>query len=255
MNDRTDLMIAIGAATIVMALLTIFIIYFILIYRKKQRDFQGERENFKQALLETEIEIKEQTLSDISRELHDNLGQIASLIKINLNLTLPDLNSENKEKIEESIHLTKQLIQDIRSLAVSLNGKNLNRFGLFKMIKKDLERYEKIGGLKINLTATEDLPIFEKATAIFLYRMWQEIFNNILKHAQASKVEIEMVYKNNVFELCIADNGIGYNTAEQYIGSGIINLNERCRIIGATLSIKSEINQGTGICIKLILAK
>ncbi len=247
MNDKLNLIIAIAAATIVMGLLTIFVIYFIIIYRKKQRDFEWQKEVFKQALLQTEIEIKEQTLSDISRELHDNLGQVASLIKINLNLALPEIPEENSGKITESLDLLKQLIQDIRSLSVSLKGENLARFGLVKMIEKDIVRYQSIGELKIDFHVTGDLPNFDKSTEIFLYRMTQEIFNNILKHAKSTQVEVKMSYTNSIFQLSINDNGIGFELASRKQGSGIINLKQRCEMIGAEFNIQSELNQGTTI--------
>jgi signal transduction histidine kinase len=250
MNDKMDLIIAIAAATIVMALLTVFIIYFIVAYRKKQRAFQWEREAFKQSLLQTEIEIKEQTLSDISRELHDNFGQIASLIKINLNLALAEIPSVKSGKITESLSLLKQLIQDIKSLSVSLKAENLARFGLIEMIKKDLERYQKIGDWAIDFKDSENLPTLEGATEIFLYRMSQEIFNNILKHASASVVKVDVTYENDVFELKIMDNGIGFDPTIKNTGSGMINLKERADLIQAKLIIETKKTQGTTVIIQ-----
>lgn len=247
MNDKLNLTIAIAAATIVMGLLTIFVIYFVIIYRKKQRAFEWQKEVFKQALLQTEIEIKEQTLSDISRDLHDNLGQVASLIKINLNLALPNIPAGSSGKITESLELLKQLIQDIRSLSVSLKGENLTRFGLVKMIEKDIIRYQSIGELKIDFHVIGNLPSFDKSTEIFLYRMTQEIFNNILKHAKANKVEVKMSYTNSIFQLSINDNGIGFDISQQPQGAGIINLKQRCEMIGAEFNIQSKLNQGTTI--------
>ncbi|MBI3134447.1 MAG: sensor histidine kinase [Bacteroidetes bacterium] len=251
MSDKVDLIMAIAFSTIVMATMATFIIYFIIIYRKKQRAFEWEREVFKQALLKTEVEIKEQTLSDISRELHDNLGQMASLIKINLNLVLPRLSAEEGQKISESLDLLKQLIKDIKSLSVSLKGENLARFGLLKMIEKDIERYERAGGLKINLSVAQTLPLLEPAIEVFLYRMSQEIFNNILKHANASEVEVTVSFNSPVFRLGISDNGKGFDSNLNPAGSGLVNLKERCQMIGARLDLKSGLNQGTTVAIEL----
>ena len=255
MGSGTDLIIAIAAATAVMIILSGGIVYFVVIYRKRQQLFENEREAFKQALLKTEIEIKEQTLSDISRELHDNIGQIASLIKINLNLVLPQLSSEEHEKVSESLLLLKQLIKDIQSVSVSLKGENLKRFGLLSMIKRDVERYEKATGLKINLAAPVELPEIDQAIEIFLYRMSQEIFNNIVKHACASEVDFSIDIKGNSFVLQISDNGKGFNVSENLSGSGLMNLKERCQMINADLEVESNINHGTKITIELNLEK
>lgn len=251
METKTDLNIAVGVTSLVMGLLTIFVIYFVIIYRKKQKAFDWERESFKQALLLTKIEIKEQTLSNISRELHDNLGQMASLIKINLNLVLPHLAGENQTKISESLDLLKQLIQDIKSLSVTLKGENLVRFGLLKMIETDLERYQKTGQLSINLKATAEFPNLDTAVEIFLYRMSQEIFNNILKHSQASSADVTISHSNGTLLLEVTDNGVGFEPARVIQGSGLLNLSERCQMIGAELSLDSKPQQGTRISIKL----
>jgi signal transduction histidine kinase len=250
MNDKTDLLIAIGASTIVMALLTVFVIYFVIIYRKEQRAFEWERDAFKHALLQTEIEIKEETLSNISRELHDNFGQMASLIKINLNMALAETPEVQTEKITESLTVVKQLIADIKSLSVSLKGENLARFGLIEMIKKDLDRYRKIGNWNIHFDTSENLPTFEGTTEIFLYRMSQEIMSNCIKHANATEVSVNITSDNAIFELEISDNGIGFDTENKNQGSGLINLKDRSEMIGAKLLVDSKIGLGTTIKIQ-----
>lgn len=255
MRSDTDLIIAIAAATTVMTILSGGIVYFIVVYRRKQQVFEKEREAFKQALLKTEIEIKEQTLSHISRELHDNIGQIASLIKINLTLVLPNLSSNDREKVSQSLDLLKQLIKDIQSLSVSLKGENLKRFGLLKMIEKDVEHYQKSIGLNIRFSAPSTIPQMEHAIEIFLYRMSQEIFNNIIKHANASLTKVTIGSKDDIFILRIADDGRGFDISGEMNGSGLINLKERCEIIGAKLEIQSEPNLGTQITIQLNLGK
>ena len=253
MSSDTDLIIAIAAATTVMTVLSGGIVYFIIIYRKKQQVFEREREDFKLALRKTEIEIKEQTLSDISRELHDNIGQIASLIKINLNLVLPHLSSPNHEKVSESLDLLKQLIKDIKSVSISLKGENLKKFGLLKMVQNDVEQYQRTTGLTTRFSGPEKLPEMDPAIEIFLYRMSQEIFNNILKHANASEAAVLVNVTDTIFTLCISDNGKGFHFTTEQNGSGLTNLKERCDMIGAELAIESEPGKGTKITITLNL--
>ncbi len=246
-----DLIIPIAAGTLLFAILIIFVIYFITLYRKKQQEFEWEREQVKQARLKTEIEIKEQTLSNISRELHDNLGQIASLIKINLNLVSPDIKHLDKEKIDESLVLLKQLITDIKSLSITLKGENLQRFGLIKMIENDVERLKKLEYLTVEIFGRELLPKLGYETEIFLYRMSQEIFNNILQHAEATKASLEIKKNNSNITLTFTDNGKGYDMSTSKAGSGLMNLQERCKIIGANLKITSAPNKGTQTSIAL----
>ncbi len=235
---------------IIIAILVGFIISFITIYQKKQENFRAEKAHLQHELLKAEIEIREATLTTISRELHDNFGQMASLIKINLNMALAETPEVQTEKITESLTVVKQLIADIKSLSVSLKGENLARFGLIEMIKKDLDRYRKIGNWNIHFNASENLPTFEGTTEIFLYRMSQEIMSNCLKHASATEVTVNITADNDIFELEISDNGIGFETENKNNGSGLINLKDRSEMIGAKLLVDSKIGLGTSIKIQ-----
>ena len=108
-----DFIIPIISGTILMGVLLVFIIYFVILYRKKQVEYEWDKEQAKQLLLTTKIEIKEQTMSNISRELHDNFGQIASLVKINLSMIKCD-QEEDKSKIADTIELVKKLITETK---------------------------------------------------------------------------------------------------------------------------------------------
>ncbi|MFK8046278.1 MAG: sensor histidine kinase [Crocinitomicaceae bacterium] len=246
-----DVLFPIIFGTTVFAVLIIFIILFIVNYQKKQKEFEAEREEFKRALLQTQIEIKEQTLTNISRELHDNIGQIASLIKINLNLLSTDLSAEDKLKVTDSIELSRRLIKDVKALSVSLKSKNLERYGLLKMLENDIERYKAVGNLTIQFTHTRPFPSLKSDTEIILYRMSQEIFNNILKHSQASEVSVHIVNENSRTVFNFTDNGVGFKEESVEKGSGLLNLAERCAMIGAELSIQAADNRGTNIKITL----
>lgn len=251
MNSESSFIIAMAAATIVIGLLAVFVIYFVIVYRKKQRVLEYEREEFKRTLLEAQIEIKEQTLSDISRELHDNFGQIASIIKMNLNLVLADMPPTKSVKISDSLKLLKELIADMRSLSASLKGENLARFGLVNMIKEDLIRYRNVGALEINFETSDTIPSMNNSYEIFIYRMSQEIFNNILKHSKADKVEVKLTYLNSIFEFSVSDNGVGFDSESETSGAGILNIKQRCEMIGASLKIESIPSQGTRVIIKM----
>ncbi len=235
---------------LIFSLLIIFIVFFIVLYRRKQVEYEYEKEQAKQLLLKTQIEIKEQTLSHISRELHDNLGQVASLIKINLGM-IKETDENNKNKLNDSRELIKQLIIDIKSLSTTLKGENLQRFGLYNMIIKDIERLQKTSNIKFEVNGIKQLPSLKPETEIFLYRMVQECFNNILQHSKATKSILNVSLSNNFLTFNIKDNGVGFDTSKNKAGNGLINLQERCRIINADLQINSSINKGTEVIISL----
>ena len=135
MNDlNADIILAIFVATTVLLILSSFGIIFTIIYKKKQHAHQNERKllqvRFQEELLKSQLEIKEGTLRYIAYELHDNLGQIASLIKINLNtLSLTD-EEKAARKIEDTKDLVRQLIYDLKSLSMSLNSDRVIQVGI-----------------------------------------------------------------------------------------------------------------------------
>ena len=109
--------------TLFFFLLLIFLIVITLAirYRKRKKENQELKAQFDQELLKSKLEIQEQTLQHISREIHDNLGQVASLIKINLNTLQLEDNSKAGDKIEYTRELVRQLITDLKLLSSTLN--------------------------------------------------------------------------------------------------------------------------------------
>ena len=137
-----DVGIVIIVGTSIVILLSYFMVVFTLSYKKKQVEHTVEvsriQNQFTQTLLQSQLEIKEQTLRHLAYELHDNLGQIASLIKINLNTLQLDDRGKSAQKIDDTKELTRQLITDLKSLSVSLNGDLIAKIGLLKGIENEL---------------------------------------------------------------------------------------------------------------------
>ena len=172
MSDlNADIILAILVATIVLLILSSFGIIFTVIYKKKQHAYLNEKKllqvRFQEELLKTQLEIKENTLKYIAYELHDNLGQIASLIKINLN-TL-SLNDEEKasRKVEDTKDLVSQLIYDLKSLSMSLNSDRVVQVGLVKSLETEVERLNKTGQVEATLVIEGTFPKLSDNISIF----------------------------------------------------------------------------------------
>lgn len=257
--SQQEIMLAAFAITLVIVLLGSFGIIFILIHKKKQQSNKKEKKllqsHFAQTLLQSQIEIQEQTLQHISRELHDNLGQVASLIKINL--TTLKLNEPEKavEKIEDTKELTRQLIADIKSLSVSLGSDRLAQTGLPKAIETEVERLNKTGEFIATYQLQGSMPDIDPDKALIIYRMAQEVLNNMVKHSQAKHINILLHVTENVFILAFNDDGIGFNAEEKInaSGAGLRNLTNRALLINAQLHLESLPGKGTTITISLPL--
>ena len=252
-----DSTIPLIAGTALVSVLTVFIILFVILYKKAQLRFELERQQFEQALLESEVEIREQTLADIARELHDNIGQIASLAKIQLNMLPTPATDDEVDKIAESKQLLQYLIAEIRGLSNSLNYENVENMGLIAMMEKDINRINKSGFIRINFIPKPAELSLDPKISIFLYRMFQEGINNILKHSEANQVLVGIEEKAHEIVFHLEDNGVGIpkeklqKLLHNSSGNGLKNIKHRCKLIGATFNMESPPNMGTFISINL----
>lgn len=229
-------------------LLTFFIVYLSIVQNQKKTFY-------KQELSKAKLEIKEETLKHIAFELHDNLGQVASLIKINLNTLHLDESEKSIQKIEATKELTRQLIADLKSLSISLNGDRVSQLGLAKSLEEEVDRLNRTGLFKATLEIHEPIPPLQENPTIIVFRMAQEVLNNMVKHSQASQVLISLQVVENLFTLVIRDNGVGFTLEDKLKsgGSGLLNLQSRARLVQAAFSIESSPGEGTRISIALPL--
>lgn len=257
-SQNTSVIVGIIAGTVILILLAGFIFTFLMLFQKKQQKFKDEKQklqlNFTQILLQSQLEIKEQTLRHLAFELHDNLGQIASLIKINLNTLQLDDKEKSIQKIDDTKELVRQLITDLKSLSVSLNGDLIAKIGFIKGIENEVERLNKTGEFATQLKVDGAVQLDENTT-IILYRMVQEVINNIVKHSEARHIQFVISVSENLFNLVISDDGVGFNLEDKLTsgGSGLLNLQSRAKLIQAQFSIQSSPGVGTKICIELPL--
>ena len=232
------------------------IIMLVLVYQKKQLQYLNDKEqlkvNFEKEILESKLEIQEQTMKNISQEVHDNIGQILSVVKLNLNL----MHCEEpllKEKINDTNELVGKVIQDLRNLSKSLDRDTISERGLVKAIEYEFAILKKTGAYKTTLTIEGNAYVLPNQIELILFRIFQEVINNIIKHAQATLVKVSISFQPHKFSLCIHDNGRGFDTInlKSNSGSGIKNMRSRSRLIGADYTIESERGKGTSIKIKL----
>lgn len=237
---------------VIIILVFLAIMFLVALARHNQRrnklvyENQKIKKDFEQTLLNTQLEIQEQTLTHISQEIHDNIGQVLSLARLQLHSL-----SENsrREEIEYTDNLLEKAITDLRSLSHSLNTNSIKENGFAASLKKILEQFEKTGKFNTSFYDEADFTISDDH-GIILFRIIQEVLNNITKHAEATEIIIRIEKPEKHIIISIADNGKGFNT-EKLIstegGIGIRNITERALIIGAKLSLISQVNHGTTV--------
>ena len=256
-DKHHEVLINVTAGIIIFMALTSLLIFILLFYQRKRfahkEKLASLSKEFSEELFKAKFETQEQTFLQISRELHDNFGHIASLIKINLNtLNLEDTDKATA-KIEDTKDLSRQLIADIKSLSVSLNSDRIAQTGLVKALQTEVERLNKTDLFTASFTQTGPAPEIENDKAIILYRMSQEILNNMVKHSGANCITVNLSIKDNLFILAFSDDGKGFDMEEQLKsgGSGLTNLQKRAALINAQLIIQSGPGNGTHIAIQM----
>ncbi|MDX2046132.1 MAG: sensor histidine kinase [Chitinophagaceae bacterium] len=256
-----DLIIVVFAATLVFVILAFFAVLFLLIHKKKQkRSFQEKlqlQSQFSQTLLQSQLEIQEQTLKNISQEIHDNIGQALSLAKLNLNTMSLDEPDKLLQKIGNSKELVSKAIVDLRDLSRSLNTDYVEEMGLIRSVEYELEMIRKSGTLQTRLEITGQVYRFDKQKELITFRIVQEVLNNIIKHAKAYNINVHAGYSSGRLELTITDDGQGVdltplneNNGDNF-GLGIRNMHNRAKLIGAAFSMSSAIGKGTEVKISL----
>ncbi len=245
--------------TFIILILLVALFIFFGVYQKKRFKHKLEKQQlqreFGETLLQSQLEIQEQTLQHISHELHDNLGQAASLIKINLSTLTLDDPERTAKKIEDTRELTRQLIGDIKSLSVSLNSDRIAQTGLVKALETEVERLNKTEMFAAAFSHNGALLSIENDKALILYRMSQEVLNNMVKHSGAKQIGINLNVNENLLTLAFSDDGTGFDVEKQLKsgGAGLHNLRHRAKLINAKLHIQSAPGNGTVITIELPL--
>ena len=249
------------AGTVVFSLLVLIIILFLFQIQKRNQNFRFEKtrleHQYQQELLQTQLEIQEQTLKNISLEIHDNVGQVLSLAKLNLNTMDIAKTEQLQGKIDNTLSQVSKAINDLRDLSKSFNTDNITAIGLVRAIENELEMIKKTDFLKTEFKNTGVTKKLEPQKELILFRIVQEALHNIIKHAGAKTVKVSATYTDKELELQIMDDGKGFDLSplnkegETGFGLGLRNMQNRAKLIGAEFIINS--NTGGGTLVKIVL--
>ena len=194
----------------------------------------------------------------VARELHDSVTQSLYSIILNSDATLLALASGNPDKVELRLHqlkdIAREAMTELRLLIYELRPSILEEQGLLAALNERLEAVETRSGLQVDLQLECDqiLPLDVQDE---LFRVILEGLNNVVKHARARHVKIQMVRQGDCCRLVLEDDGCGFDvsTASRYGGYGLKTIRERLQRIGGTLSVRSEPGAGSTLEIEVPL--
>lgn len=245
----------IAIITIVFLIMPIFMLAYFWIYTRKKKNHLEEKTqlkaNFEQEMLTAQQEAREQTMQTIGADLHDNIGQLLSLTALTLKSVPYENESRTKEKVASSIELLSKAITEMRQLGKLLQGDQLLAAGLETAIEQEVNWLSKSANYKLRFSIGDPAPVRNPDIDLFYFRILQEILNNIIKHAEATHIDIRLHYQHGMLELTVADDGIGFIPTDQHSqGSGLANIKKRTLIVGGQADIESQPGKGTTITIQ-----
>ncbi|MGP8306386.1 sensor histidine kinase [Vibrio sp. YIC-376] len=199
---------------------------------------------------------KEEERASISRELHDDLGQVLTAIQINLQLHKKE-HCNNSCRVDDSISLIEDVIEKVRHKSAELRPGIISEVCFINAIKRLLEKMSSTLNNEIKFTFKEKFPDVSQQLKTDLFRIIQEAVNNVIRHANASSILVHLDFNKDTITVEISDDGIGFEInkikrkVNTHLHLGLLGIEERAMRHNGKLYIKSEINTGTRILVEL----
>jgi two-component system, NarL family, sensor histidine kinase UhpB len=202
---------------------------------------------------------REEERTALSRELHDELGQTLTALKLELGRTADALKGSHSPAVMDRLQSLMGLVEIgvamVKGIATKLRPPALDHLGLAEAIRWEAATFASRSGLRCHVTADKEQTVLTAKQQTALFRIFQEALTNVVRHAQASAVRVRLTERSRVFELRVSDNGRGITPAE--IGNtraiGLLGMRERATQAGGRLDIAGVPGKGTVITVRVAL--
>jgi signal transduction histidine kinase len=199
------------------------------------------------------VEAKELERSELGKELHDNVNQLLGAAKLYIEMAKKDPDNRDRFLLESSQH-THKAIEEIKKLSKGLVSSVIGDVGLCEVIKNIVTDIMTVHKVDISFEC-EKIDDLNDKLSLNIFRIVQEQLNNIIKHAEASKIEIDISRKPNKLLLSIKDNGIGFDTSKKYSGIGINNIISRAELYKGKAAFLSQPAKGCELVVTIPIEK
>ncbi len=230
--------------TVLFLLLSLFIVFIIYRYKQKQNAHHQALQSIavahENALLQAQIEVQEQTFINISREIHDNVGQKLALVK----LQLISVQNTHQVELDETINTIGNAITDLRDISRTMSADIILANGFVPAIEFEVQQLNKTALFITSFELKGEAVFLEGKRELILFRIVQEALQNVVKHANATIVKILVDFNPESMLVSITDNGQGF-TPNAYNGQGIKNMQARAKMIDGFCEIWSSEQEGT----------
>lgn len=197
---------------------------------------QRERE-----VMHAEREAVQHTLHEVGREIHDNVLQLLGVAQIGLNTVLEE--GPDRARLNTSNDALDQGITELRRMSHGLNLDLWQKRSLADAISTEADRVQRVSRVQVHLLQDEDLPNLPPDTNIVLFRVFQVILTNALKHSGADRIDISLK-ATPALAISITDNGMGFDPERTTAHAGLTNIHKRCALIGYSATCHTSTGGG-----------
>ncbi|MBT3871157.1 MAG: histidine kinase [Flavobacteriaceae bacterium] len=233
--------------------LLLFVIWIFIAFQKRKNKLLVEQieaeKRYERELATSQLEIQEQTFKNIGWELHDNVGQLLSVLSIQLNMMLLKAPRTIQKQLKDTSDVLGNTIQEVRNLSKTLNNEVVNKNGLIRSLEIEVERFNRLKYLEAFIQVNGKVRYISTEHEILIFRMYQEFLSNVMKHSKAKNLSVTLNFNANDLEIIAEDNGLGFDTSQKTESSGLQTIKGRAALLSAKYSLTSVINNGT----KLVL--
>lgn len=199
---------------------------------------------------------REQEKKQIAQELHDEFGSILTGLKVDLSWLkqkIPEEEALLKEKMEGDLDLVSSAIKKVQRISSELRPLVLDHLGLTAAMEWQLKQFANRSGIQWDISIDTESTNFDMDFSIAVFRIFQEVLTNIIRHAEATKINVDMKERDGYLILDIIDNGKGIpeEKLSDHNSFGLMGMKERTQYLGGDLEIKGIINKGTTVTLKI----
>jgi signal transduction histidine kinase len=243
--------------TLTLVVFVVFLVLIIIQYRRRQVRHITEtlelKHQFQNEVLQTRLEVQEQSFRYFSEEVHDNIAQMLSLVRLKLYKTAGKTEDESiKNSVDTANELLGKTLNDLRNLSHVMNGGLVSKISLRESLEKEIAYVHDTSGTNTVLTVAGHPYEIDAERRLMVFRIVQEAIANALKHGKATRISIGLDYLDDSVTVRITDNGTGFDTKLMTAGKGLglHNMQVRARMLGG-LDIVSSPDKGTTITLKV----
>jgi two-component system NarL family sensor kinase len=250
-KNTNDIVVFLVIVSVLILALVAFIVIMLYLYRKKQISFFQNLEQIKldheKTLMAAQLEMQESTFQHIAREIHDNISLSLTLAKLHLNTLNWKDKDQSAEKVGSAIELLSESINGLSDISKGLNSEIITQQGLIKAIEDEMQHIREAGLFNIDCKLTGNPIYMDAQKELVIFRIVQEAFNNIIKHAEARHAELSLHYNKAMLYIAVRDDGSGFDTKLLRTNrqAGLKNMETRIKMLQGTMNVSSLSGQGT----------